>query len=225
LRGWAASPGRGVIFDFNGTLSDDEPVLLRIFTELFAEHLRWTLTPDDYYSRLAGHSDREIIEMVVGDVAPGERLVDLLLTQRRRRYRELVEASSPVTPATAALVGRLSRAGVPLAIVTGAQRRDVEFVLARSAIPGLIRLVVTEEDVARGKPDPEGFLAGAAGLGLDPGDLLVFEDSVAGIRAAKAAGMVCVAVEGTRAGAALAAEADAVVTGLSPDLMDGILPD
>jgi beta-phosphoglucomutase len=231
LRDWAAIPGRGVIFDFNGTLSNDEPVLLRIFTELFAEHLHRTLTPDDYYSRLAGHSDREIIEMVVADVAPGavtaggEPLVDLLLAQRRRRYCELVEVSSPITPAAAALVRRLSQAGVPLAIVTGAQRLDVEFVLERSTIAGLVRLVVTEEDVTRGKPDPEGFLAGAAGLGLDPRSLLVFEDSLAGIRAAKAAGMMCVAVEGTRAAAALAAEADSVVTGLSPDLMDGVLPD
>jgi beta-phosphoglucomutase len=231
LRGWAASPGRGVIFDFNGTLSDDEPILLRIFTELFAEYLHWTLTPDDYYSRLAGHSDREIIEMVVGNVGPGDGapkddpLVDLLLTQRRRRYRELVEASSPITPAATALVRRLSRAGVPLAIVTGAQRPDVEFVLERSSIGDLVRLMVTEEDVTRGKPDPEGFLAGAAGLGLDPWDLLAFEDSVAGIRAAKAAGMVCLAVVGTRDGTALATEADCVVTGLSPDLMDGVLPD
>jgi beta-phosphoglucomutase len=231
LQTWAASPGRGIIFDFNGTLSDDEPVLLRIFTELFAERLNWTLTPHDYYSRLAGHSDREIIEMVVAEVASGtvasdaDCLVDLLLRQRRRRYCELVEESSPITAAAVALVRRLARAGVPMAVVTGAQRPDVEFVLERSPIAGLIPLLVTEEEVARGKPDPEGFLAGAAGLGLDPRDLLAFEDSLAGIRAAKAAGMLCVAVEGTRDGAALAAEADCVVTGLRPDLMDGVLPD
>jgi beta-phosphoglucomutase len=238
LRFWAASPGRGVIFDFNGTLSNDEPILLRVFTELFAEQLDWTLTPDDYYTWLAGHSDREIIEMVVADAGVADRpvagvdgsaagaepLVDLLLRRRRRRYRELVEDSSPITPAAAALVRRLSQAGVPLAIVTGAQRPDVEFVLERSTIAGLIPVVVTEEDVTRGKPDPEGFLAGAAGLGLHPGDLLAFEDSPAGIRAAKAAGMLCVAVEGTRGAHALA-EADFVVTDLNPGLMDGVLPD
>jgi beta-phosphoglucomutase len=229
LRFWAASPGRGVVFDFNGTLSNDEPVLLRVFTELFAEHLEWTLTPDDYYRRLAGHSDREIIEMVAAEVVDrpadgAEPLVELLLRQRRQRYRELVEDSSPITPAAAALVRRLSQAGVPLAIVTGAQRPDVEFVVERSTIAGLITVVVTEEDVTRGKPDPEGFLAGAAGLGLHPGDLLAFEDSLAGIHAAKAAGMLCVAVQGTRDARALAAEADVVVTELSPGLMDGVLP-
>ena len=48
IREWAALPRRGVIFDFNGTLSDDEPILLEIYTELFAEHLGWQMTAAEY---------------------------------------------------------------------------------------------------------------------------------------------------------------------------------
>src|SRR5687768_15937108 len=84
---WSARPGRAVIFDFNGTLSDDEPLLLSIFTELFSRHLGWQMTPEEYAARLLGHSDREIIEIAVREQQGGDAdLVEELLAQRRDRY-------------------------------------------------------------------------------------------------------------------------------------------
>lgn len=216
---WSALPDRGVIFDFNGTLSDDEPLLLRIFQEMFRERLGWTLSPRHYYSRLAGRSDREIVEVLVDELgdADGPLTADLL-AQRRRRYRELVDERSPIGTPTVDLALALHRAEVPLGIVTGAQRIDVEYVVSRSPLAGVFGAVVTEEDVRNGKPHPEGFLTGAAALGVDPANVLVFEDSVHGVRAAKDAGMACIAVEGTRERAVLAAVADAVVGRLGPEL-------
>ena len=82
--------------------------------------------------------------------------------------------------------------GVPMAIVTGAQRDDVRAVLAASPVGEVITVVVAEEDVRRGKPDPEGFRAGAALLGREPTDVLVFRGLGARIRAL-AAGMRCIA--------------------------------
>lgn len=219
---WAAFPHRGVIFDFNGTLSNDEPLLFRIYSELFSEYLSWEMVSGEYYARMAGRSDTEIVHLAVRERAGGDTdLAELLLARRRSRYLELVEQDPPIAPATAALVHRLAADGVALAIVTGAQRPDVEFVLAHSPIAGLITLIVTEEEVTHGKPDPEGFLAGARGLGIPPGRLIAFEDSLPGIRAAKAAGMRCVAVTGTHEAAVLAREADAVVAALGPELLGG----
>ena len=216
---WAAQPDRAVIFDFNGTLSDDEPLLLRLYTELFRERLEWTLTPEEYYVGLGGRSDREIIEIVVGERAGGnEALVGDLLAERRSRYCALVEERSPILPATVDAVLLLHEAGIPLGIVTGAQRIDVEFVLERSPLAGVFRAIVTEEDVAQGKPDPEGFLRGAQALGAAPTTVLAFEDSLFGVRAAQAAGMRCIAVEGTRSRTELEADADAVVTAVEPAL-------
>jgi len=217
---WAAHPDRAVIFDFNGTLSDDEPLILRIYTEMFLEHLKWTLTPSHYYATLAGRSDREIINSVVAELDPGnEALATQLLMQRRHRYCELVEKRSPIAPETAAFVHLLYDQGLPLGIVTGAQRIDVEFVISRSAVSEMFSVIIAEEDVARGKPDPEGFLAGAQKLGVEPAHILAFEDSVPGVRAAKAAGMRCIAVEGTRERSVLEREADAVARSLDPRLM------
>ncbi len=207
-----------MIFDFNGTLSNDEPILLQLYTELFRRRLGWALTPAAYYARLAGRSDREIVETAIAEVGGGEHLLDELLAERHARYAELVALQSPIPGPAVSTVAGLSAAGVPLGIVTGAQRADVELVLAPSALGGLFRALVTEEDVQTGKPDPEGFQLAANALGCSPARILVFEDSIPGVRAAKAAGMLCVGVEGTLPRDQLAREADAVVSGIAPTL-------
>lgn len=215
---WEQLPRRAAIFDFNGTLSNDEPILLRLYTELFRERLGWTLTPEEYYVRLAGRSDREIVQTAIAEVGGGKHLAAELLAERHARYAELVALQSPIPEPAASAVAGLSAAGVPLGIVTGAQRVDVELVLARSALGALFRAIVTEEDVRTGKPDPEGFRLAASELESSPATILVFEDSIPGVRAAKAAGMLCVGVEGTLPRDQLAREADAAVSGIAPTL-------
>lgn len=220
---WAAAPRPAVIFDFNGTLSDDEPILFRIFSELFAEHLDWTMAQQDYDRHLLGHSDREIVEKALEITGAQGHDVDALLELRKRRYRELVAGDNPIRPDTVLLVQLLAEHDVPMAIVTGAQRDDVRAVLESSPVGELIRVVVAEEDVARGKPDPEGFLSGADQLGCAPTQIIVFEDSVPGVRGALAAGMRCLAVAATPTDD-LAAVAPAIVERLSTDLVEHVLP-
>jgi HAD superfamily hydrolase (TIGR01509 family) len=220
---WAARPGRGVIFDFNGTLSDDEPLLMQIFTEIFAARLGWDMSPAEYRDRLLGHSDREIVQIAVDQHADGDAATtEELLAQRRRRYKELVAERSPITTEATALVRRLDAAAVPMAIVTGAQREDVMAVLDRCEVGRRIDLLVTEEDVRMGKPDPEGFLRGAALLARRPEDILVFEDSVPGVMGAKRAGMSCVAVAGATPNALLHSVAPAVTGKLGPHLLEPV---
>jgi beta-phosphoglucomutase len=211
-----------VIFDFNGTLSDDEPLLLRIYTEMYLERLGWTLTPRHYYARLAGRSDREILEVVVEELDDdSEALRAELLAERRARYHDLVMRKVPIAEATIDLVRLLGAHDVPLGIVTGAEAEDVEHVLRTAGLGSTFRSVVTAERVCNGKPDPEGFLLGARELGIEPAACLVFEDSLPGIRAASAAGMACIALAGTRPAAELATAADAVVEHLEPDVFSG----
>jgi len=220
---WATAQRPAVIFDFNGTLSDDEPILFRIFSELFGEHLNWAMTQQDYDRHLLGHSDREIVEKALEIAgAPGND-IDALLALRKRRYRDLVADDNPIRPDTVRLVQVLAEHEVPLAIVTGAQRDDVSAVLESSPVGELIRIVVAEEDVTRGKPDPEGFLAGAAQLDCAPSAIVVFEDSVPGVRGALAAGMRCIAV-GAEPSDELTAVAPALIPRLSVDVVEHVLP-
>lgn len=211
---WAAMPGRVVIFDFNGTLSDDEPLLLMLYTDIFAQQLGWTLSADEYFVRFAGRSDRAIVEMAVAEAAPGDNSrVVAMLEARRRGYRRLVGDRSPIPPATAELVSFLHGLGIPLAVVTGAERPDVDLVLRASRLDTAFQAIVSDEDVTHGKPDPEGFLLAASQLETAPSAALVFEDSTYGISAARAAGMRCIAVAGTSRRGDLG-EAEAVVSSL-----------
>jgi beta-phosphoglucomutase len=117
---------------------------------------------------------------------------------------------------------RLAAARVPVGIVSGAPRRDIEDVVAATQLP--VSVIVGAEDVARGKPDPEGYRRALRLLGDDlaPAEVVVFEDSEVGIDAARAAGMRCIAVRGTVAPDRLA-EAEEIVDGLTPELVRRLL--
>lgn len=218
VRQWLVGPQPAVIFDFNGTLSNDEPILFDIFAGMFADHLGWQMTAQDYRDELLGHSDREIIEIAVARHGRCDHDVDDLLRIRRDQYLHRVAEHNPITDATVELVEHLAGLGVPMAIVTGAQRADVVAVLNSSPVGRRIPILVAEEDVTRGKPDPEGFLWAAGLLSRTPGDILVFEDSVPGVRGALAAGMHCIAVAADPT-SELRAVAPAIVAELSPRLL------
>ena len=109
-----------------------------------------------------------------------------LLRERIRRYNELVADGSTIGEATRAAV-RLAAERVPVGIVSSAYRVEIEPVLAASGLTELFSVVVSLDDVSRGKPDPEPYLTGAARLGIEPGRMLVFEDTEVGVAAAKAA--------------------------------------
>lgn len=209
---------RAVIFDFNGTLSNDEPILCEIFRTLFAEHGR-PLSTEEYYDRLAGHSDPEIVRMWLGPEHPD---VDQVIAQRTALYVAAVADGSSISEDVRDAV-RYAAERVPVAVVSGAARAEIEPVLDAAGLAGVIRVVVSVDDVVNGKPDPEGYLRALELLGgPDPGDVVVVEDTDAGIAAAKSAGMRCIAVLGTLKPERLAA-ADEVVTDLDVGLMQRLL--
>jgi HAD superfamily hydrolase (TIGR01509 family) len=221
---WLTSTRPAVVFDFNGTLSNDEPILFDIFSDLFAARLGWQMTPEEYRDELLGHSDREIIDIAVARHGSGEDdQATELLRLRGEHYKQRVAARNPIADTTVELVTHLARHQIPMAVVTGAQRSDVVAVLDNSAAGRHIQFLVAEEDVANGKPDPEGFLTAARMLRRKPSDILVFEDSVPGVRGAMAAHMHCIAVAAEPT-PELRAVAPAIVGELSIDIVSDALP-
>ena len=210
---------RAVIFDFNGTVSHDEPILLAIFQDLFAEYGR-PLSAETYFDELAGLSDPEIVRTWLGADHPA---VDEVLGRRVERYRELAADGSTVPQDVRAAV-RYAAGRVPVAVVSGAARAEIEPVLEAAGLAGLVRAVVAADDVLHGKPSPDGYLRALELLdgGLVASEVLVFEDAEAGIAAAKTAGMRCIAVLGTLAPERLAA-ADEIVPALGVELMRRVL--
>lgn len=219
LQRWLSTDRPAVVFDFNGTLSDDEPILFAIFRELFEHHMGWVMTQADYNEHLLGRSDREIISYAVTNHGTGTaEQIDDLLRLRHGWYQQRVADDNPITPAALALVRLIAGHDIPVGIVTGAQRADVAAVLDSSPAGAMIQFVIAEEDVDDGKPHPEGYLKAAGLLDRNPADVLVFEDSVPGVRAALAAGMHCVAVSADPM-PALVAAAPVVVPALGPELL------
>jgi beta-phosphoglucomutase len=179
-----------IVFDFNGTLSDDEPVMCEIFRTLFAEHGK-PLTEQEYYDKLAGLSDPEIVRNWLGADHPD---VDIVIQERIDRYRAAVGDGSTVHRHIREAV-RYAAARVPLAICSGAARAEIEPVVEAAGIADCFRAIVSSDDVSNGKPDPEGYLVALDALGTR--DALVFEDTEAGIASAKAAGLRVIAKLGT----------------------------
>jgi beta-phosphoglucomutase len=204
---------RALLLDFNGTLSDDEPVLCRIFQELFAEEGK-PLTEEEYYDRLAGFSDREIVRMWLGrdDPALVERKID--------RYRQLADGSTVDREAREAV--REAAEAVAVAVVSGSARAEIEPVLDAAGLTDAITLIVSSEDVARSKPDPEGYLIALHLLGIDSSEAAAVEDSEAGVAAAKAAGLYTAAVTTTLPAERLS-EADEIVQRFDRDLIARLL--
>jgi beta-phosphoglucomutase-like phosphatase (HAD superfamily) len=180
------------MFDFNGTLSHDEPLLLAIYQWLFARHGR-PLTEEQYYGRLAGLSEEAIIGGWLGVDGP---LLASLVSERVERYAaEAADGRTVTEPLREAL--RYAASRVPVAIVSGAFRAEIEPVVEAAGIAGDVTAVVAADDVTQGKPHPEGYLRALERLEVDPADAVAFEDTEAGVASAKAAGLRCVAVRGT----------------------------
>jgi len=207
---------RAVLFDFNGTLSHDEPLLCRIYTELFAEHGR-PLTADEYYGQLAGTTEEAIIggwlEVEGAELAA-------LVEERIDRYVRLADGSTVTGPVREAV--RHAGAHVPVGIVSGAYRREIEPVVAAAGLSAVVSLLVAADDVTRGKPDPEGYERAVGLLDLPPADVVAFEDTEAGVASAKDAGLRCVGVLGTM-GQERLARADELVERIDVPLMRRLL--
>lgn len=194
-------PVRAVILDFNGTVADDEALLIGIYQELFRE--RGLAFEAGHYPRYAGLPDHRMFEHVFE--THGQRLdagaVDCLVSERVERYLAAVRADHPVAEDTVAFMRALAQ-HVPVGIGSGAFREEIEHVLEAAGLAQLVSAIVAIDEVEAGKPDPESFTAALAHINrgrpepIAPRDTVVIEDATDGARAARAAEMRCVALRG-----------------------------
>ena len=178
------------------------------------------MTEADYYGTLAGHSEEAIIGGWLG--VDGDEL-NRLVAERIERYRAAVADGSTVHTHVRQAV-RYAAERVPVGLVSGAFRSEIDPVLAASGLAPLFGVLVTAEDVTAGKPAPDGYVEAVRRFGpmVGPGETVAFEDTEAGIVSAKAAGLVCFGVLGTLPRDRLAA-ADGVVDAVTPEVMRDLL--
>ncbi|MEU0966947.1 HAD family hydrolase [Streptomyces sp. NPDC005917] len=182
---------RALLLDMDGTLVNSDAVVERIWRRWSERH---GLDGDEVMKVVHGRQGHASMAVLLPDRPMEQNLAD----NARMLAEETADMDGVVEiPGAAAFLASLS--GLPHALVTSA---DVPLSTARMAAAGLPlpAVRITAESVGSSKPDPEGFLKGAAELGVAPADCVVFEDSGAGITAGRAAGMRVVGV-GPRAGA------------------------
>jgi len=202
---------RALIFDCDGTLADNESLHYRALVEAVRADGLGITTAE--YQGLTGLPDDAAVRAVFagnGREISADRVAALVLEKRAAYGRSLSAGVAPV-PGVADFVRKAARSYL-LGIASGAWRDEVEPVLDGLGIRSCFRAIVTAEDCPVGKPDPAPFLRALAALNasspapeppLTARDCLVFEDSPHGVKAARAAGMRCVALTTSHSGEAL----------------------
>jgi HAD superfamily hydrolase (TIGR01509 family) len=181
---------RAVLWDMDGTLVDTEPYWINAEHEIVEAHGgRWS---DEFAHELVG-KDLMVSAQFIRDNSPitwePERVIEELLIRVIAQVREHV----PWRPGARELLESLREQGVPSALVTMSWRSFAEAVL--DALPdGSFAVVVTGDEVERGKPHPEPYLRAADLLGVSPSDCVALEDSPTGVASAVAAGVPTVAI-------------------------------
>jgi len=205
----------GVIWDVDGTLVDTAEAHFRAW-ERFAAEIGKPFTRADFAATF-GRRNPEIIRKLFDPDADDAR-VAALGERKETFYRASVRADGAVLlPGVGRLLEAFSAARWPQAVGSSAPRANLDLLLGVTGTAPYFSAVVAQEDTTRGKPDPQVFLVAAERLKVEPSRCVVFEDAVAGVEAAKAGGMKCVAVRfvGHHPGEKLAAAgADVVVESL-----------
>lgn len=179
-----------VVFDLDGVLVDSEPVWEQVRRAFVADHGgEWQ---PDTQQRLMGMSTAEWAAYLSGELgvrlSPAE-VARGVVEQMARRYEDGV----PLMPGAVDAVRRLASRW-PLGLASSSPRVLIDVVLDRTGLAPLFQATVSTEEVARGKPAPDGYLLAAERLGVDPAGCAAVEDSSNGLRSAHAAGMRVIAV-------------------------------
>jgi HAD superfamily hydrolase (TIGR01509 family) len=195
-----------LLLDYNGVIVDDEPLHCDAFRTVLEEE-GLPVSREEYYAEYLGLDDRACFRKALyadgRPLPPGE--VQSLVARKGVRYLALAARELPLVPGVTAFVREAARRA-RVAVVSGAVRREIEPGLALAGIADVVSAVVTSEDVATSKPDPAGLRLGLRRLGgaaRGPWRVVVAEDSLPGLDAARALGAGCLMLATAHPAAAL----------------------
>ncbi len=191
----APEPLHAAIFDMDGTLVDN----MRYHSEAWvalSRRLGIDASSERFEREFAGKKNEEILPILLGRTLHPEEL-SLLVEEKETHYRQLYAPHLSLMRGAEDFIARLKSSGVRLAVATAAPSGNRTLVLDGLSLRPHFSRIVGAEEVVRGKPAPDIFLAAARHLEVDPVSCVVFEDAVNGILAARAAGMFAVGITST----------------------------
>jgi beta-phosphoglucomutase len=182
------------LFDMDGVIVDSNPVH-KIALKQFCRQHGHDLTEEQLREKIYGRTNKDWIPNVFGAIS--KELARQYADEKEALFRELYRKDIAPLAGLLSFLDQSEQLGVPKAIATSAPRENVDFTLSLTGTEKYFSTILDESFVTRGKPDPEIYLKTAAALGFDPAQCIVFEDSLSGVLAGKAAGCKVVGVATT----------------------------
>jgi beta-phosphoglucomutase family hydrolase len=199
-----------VVWDMDGVLADTAPHHLHAWQETFARR-GIKFTKEDFMRGFGIRNDA-IIRNVLGEKTTDAE-IEAIAREKEATFRRIIGKDVKPIPGALKLLGQLHDRGIRMAIASSTVIENIHLIVGSLGIEKYFEAIITGHDVTEGKPSPQVFLVAAQRLGVEPKSCLVFEDAVAGVKAAKSAGMHCIAITSSHPREKLA-EADLVVDSL-----------
>jgi beta-phosphoglucomutase family hydrolase len=186
-----------VLWDMDGVIADTADYHYGAWRDVFGE--RGVAFSKADFMRHFGQRHDTIIKFALGDKLTPEE-IDAIAEKKQVLYRERVSKNVVPLPGAIELINLLNKNGIKIAIATSAVPKNIDVILKGLGIQDSFRTIAFGTEVAEGKPSPQIFQLAASRLGVRPADCVVIEDAIAGVAAARRAGMKCVAVTNSHPG-------------------------
>ena len=189
---------KALFFDFDGVLAETMPYHLSAWNTVLERDYGFSLDPMSVKLN-EGRPVLEIAQAVFEDARRSytdEMLLDVV-SKKNEIFRNTHQ--SFVYPENISLIQRAKKRGLQVGLVTGTKRENLGVIISDDLLVQF-DIIITDGDTVRGKPSPDPYLAAAENVAVDPADCIVVENAPAGIEAAKAAGMFCIAIKTTLPG-------------------------
>ena len=201
---------KAVLWDMDGVIVDTAPYHLKAWQEVFRKGgVNFT---EEQFRQSFGQRNDTIIRSVLGEEV-SQYEIDSISVEKEENFRLKIRQNLKPLPGVMELMKSLTEHGFKMALASAAPMENVQLLIRGVGIEKRFQSIISGEDVTEGKPSPQVFLLAAEKLGVEPQRCVVIEDAVAGVAAARRAGMHCVAVTNTHPKASLS-EADLIVGSL-----------
>jgi beta-phosphoglucomutase len=185
-----------VIFDMDGTLIDNNAYHFKSWQVLFKNHDKPELTQQVFNERISGVPGKVTLKEFINPDLTEEEL-DELMKEKDAIYKSEYQPHIAPINGLERLLTELKGGGIKMAVASSAAPDNIRFIFDKTPFDQYFDVVIDGTRLSKSKPDPQIFLKAAKDLGMDPADCIVFEDSLAGIKAANSAGMKVIGITTT----------------------------
>lgn len=187
-----ASKQFAAIFDMDGTMVDNTPYHFKTWQTLYKKYGIGELAEEAYKTEISGVPIMDTVRSLFPDA--DEETLKSLVREKEQLYQEIYTPFIAPINGLENLLTELKDGGVKLAMASSASWDDIDFVLSHVKVRQYFDVIIDGNRVSKGKPNPQIFLKAAADMHMRPEDCIVFEDSMAGIKAGNAAGMKVIGI-------------------------------